>query len=213
MFRTRLFQATVWLLLVFAVIWLGQQISFVFRPVVLITTIFLPFLLAGFLYYLTDPVVSALQRLRLPRAGAIAVVYILLGGLLLAAVLWLVPVFERQLVRFVGNIPSILRQLDSYIHEFQQSKFFPGSASWGFFSAGAKLITLSLWTRSWTRWHRISWVWLVLLPILPLRCLRCPSCCFTCSGMDTNSHPLWPGLFPPRTGPDCGSISNHQCYH
>lgn len=132
MFRTRLFQATVWLLLVFAVIWLGQQISFVFRPVVLITTIFLPFLLAGFLYYLTDPVVSALQRLRLPRAGAIAVVYILLGGLLLAAVLWLVPVFERQLVRFVGNIPSILRQLDSYIHEFQQSKFFPGSASWGF---------------------------------------------------------------------------------
>ena len=86
----------------------------------------------GEMYYLTDPVVSALQRLRLPRAGAIAVVYILLGGLLLAAVLWLVPVFERQLVRFVGNIPSILRQLDSYIHEFQQSKFFPGSAELGF---------------------------------------------------------------------------------
>ena len=50
--HSRLFQGTIWLLLLFAVIWLGQQISFVFQPVVvLITTIFLPFLVAGILFY------------------------------------------------------------------------------------------------------------------------------------------------------------------
>jgi predicted PurR-regulated permease PerM len=134
LFETRTFQATVWLLLVLAVLWLGQQVSFVFRPVVvLITTIFLPFVLAGLLYYLTDPAVSALQRLGLPRTAAIAIVYVLLGGLLLAAVLWLGPLLERQLSTFVVNIPAILRQLDEYIHEFQHSALFSRFTQFEFF--------------------------------------------------------------------------------
>ena len=117
--HNRLFQGTVWLLLLFAVIWLGQQISFVFQPVVvLITTIFLPFLVAGILFYLTDPIVSGMQRLRWPRTAAIIAVYVFLGGLILLAVLWLAPLLERQLTNLATNAPSILRQLDTYIREF-----------------------------------------------------------------------------------------------
>ena len=149
MFETRTFQATVWLLLVLAVLWLGQQVSFVFRPVVvLITTIFLPFVLAGLLYYLTDPAVSALQRLGLPRTAAIAIVYVLLGGLLLAAVLWLGPLLERQLSTFVVNIPAILRQLDEYIHEFQHSALFSRFTQFEFSGVGAKSTTRSWWILS-----------------------------------------------------------------
>lgn len=123
--HSRLFQGTIWLLLLFAVIWLGQQISFVFQPVVvLITTIFLPFLVAGILFYLTDPVVSGLQRLRWPRTAAILAVYVVLGTLLLLAVLWLVPLLERQLTNLATNAPTILRQLDTYIREVQESTFF-----------------------------------------------------------------------------------------
>ena len=86
---------------------------------VLITTIFLPFVLAAS-YYLTISGI-ALQRLGLPAPAII--VYVLLGGLL-----WLQsmarPLLERQLSTLV-NIPAILRQLDEYIHGFSIQRCFP----------------------------------------------------------------------------------------
>lgn len=132
--KSKLFQGTVWLLLIFAVIWLGQEVSFVFQPVVvLITTIFLPFLLAGILFYLTEPIVAGLQRIRVPRMLAIVIVFVLLGSLLLLAILWLGPLLERQLTNLAVNTPAILRQLDTYIREFQQSTFFSRFQRFEFF--------------------------------------------------------------------------------
>ena len=134
MFRTKAFQTTVWLLLIAMIIWLVNQVAFVFRPVViLITTIFLPVLLAGILFYLTDPIVTQLEKWRIPRLAGIIIIFVLIGGILIGSILGLIPVLEVQLSSLARNIPSFLRQLDAYSVEFQESTFFSRFEQFEFF--------------------------------------------------------------------------------
>ncbi len=125
MFQTKAFQTTVWLLLVAMIIWIANQVAFVFRPVaILITTIFLPVLLAGILYYITDPIVTQLEKWRVPRLVGILIIFVLIAGILTVSILGLIPLLEIQISGLATNLPSLLRQLDTYSMEFQESTIF-----------------------------------------------------------------------------------------
>lgn len=72
-----------------------------------------PFLAGALVAYLGDPLVDRLERLgrgrwRLGRSGAVALVFALGTVVLALAVLLLVPMLERQVVRLVESLPGWL---------------------------------------------------------------------------------------------------------
>jgi predicted PurR-regulated permease PerM len=122
--QSKAFRSAIWILLLFVIIWIGQQISYVFRPiVVLVTTLFLPVLLSGLLYYLINPVVDIISKGRLPRTLAILFVYLIVFGLLTLAVISMGPILSNQLNDFIDNAPELLARLYQEFLRIQETGF------------------------------------------------------------------------------------------
>ena len=64
-----------------------------------------PFVIAALLAYLGDPLVDWLERLRLSRSGAVAIVFVLMTLVLVGVVLLLIPLLERQISAFIEQFP------------------------------------------------------------------------------------------------------------
>ncbi|MCW3491576.1 AI-2E family transporter [Dethiobacter alkaliphilus] len=125
LFQTKTFQFTVWLLLLFLLIWLGQQINFIFRPIVVfIASIFLPVLLSGILYYLLKPIVNLLIKWKFPRTAAILFIYLVFSLIIIFVLLFLIPILQGQLINLVNNAPALLAQLQTEFVQLQESTFF-----------------------------------------------------------------------------------------
>jgi predicted PurR-regulated permease PerM len=78
---------------------------------VLLAPILTPFVVGAGLAYLGDPVVDWLQRRRLSRPLAVALVFVVLALLGLAALLLLAPLLYHQFIALLSNIPSWLAWL------------------------------------------------------------------------------------------------------
>lgn len=125
MLNSKAFQAALWVLLIFLIILVGTNISFIFRPiVVLISTIFFPVLIAGILYYLTSPIVNWLHSKRIPKVLAILFIYMVLLGILTLIILYIGPIIQLQLLNLIENAPRFLSQLHRTFIDFQESTIF-----------------------------------------------------------------------------------------
>lgn len=75
------------MIIVLVIIWLLNQVSFVFTPLVIfIQTLFIPFLISGILYYLARPVVRLLEGWKVPRKLAIMLIFVALIGIVVTVV-------------------------------------------------------------------------------------------------------------------------------
>ena len=74
----------------------------------LLAPILTPFAVGALLAYLSDPLVDRIERLRVSRNVAVSIVFILLALGLLAILLLLLPLIERQISRFIERLPVYL---------------------------------------------------------------------------------------------------------
>src|SRR3990170_1612429 len=77
----------------------------------LLSPILLPFIAGLVLAYFLDPVADALERLGLPRLVATAVILLLSILLLVLIGLLVVPILGDQIVKFAGDLPSLMQSL------------------------------------------------------------------------------------------------------
>ena len=113
--KSKLMFWTIWLLAVSVLIFVLQQIDFILNPLVgILTALFMPLLIAGFLYYLLNPVVKLLERIKVKRVFGIAIVMILLLGLMLLTVLLGIPMLIDQATNLVSGIPVFISELETY---------------------------------------------------------------------------------------------------
>ena len=70
-----------------------------------------PFILAGILAMMLNPVVNAAERRRLPRLAAVLAVYGVIALLLAAAVFFLVPIVSQEFTSLVAQGPAIASYL------------------------------------------------------------------------------------------------------
>ncbi|MGU9540057.1 AI-2E family transporter, partial [Clostridium tepidum] len=69
------------LLVLAALVFVSSKISFLFSPIVtFVSTLFAPVLVAGFLYYMLNPLVNRFKKLGLSRNKSILIVFLLLIG-------------------------------------------------------------------------------------------------------------------------------------
>lgn len=124
MFQSRLIKVLVSILLVFLIIFVASQVSFIFSPlVVFFQTLFIPFIIAGVLFYLLRPVVSLLHSKRVPKPLAILLIYLALVGLGVLLVASVGPIFQRQVMNLVDNAPLLFEELRKLIIQYEDHEF------------------------------------------------------------------------------------------
>ncbi len=122
--QSKLFFWSVELLVLATLIFVATKINFLFSPIgTFFSTMFMPILIAGFLYYMLEPLVRLLMKTKLSRNKSIAVVFLVLFlavGLLLGAVL---PNLVKQLAQLVNNLPSFIRSVESFIDKAMSNPY------------------------------------------------------------------------------------------
>jgi predicted PurR-regulated permease PerM len=68
-----------------------------------------PFLISAGLAYLGDPLVDRLELLGLSRTLGVAIVFVVFFGVVVTALIMVVPMLEEQIVTFAQNIPDWLK--------------------------------------------------------------------------------------------------------
>lgn len=122
MFKSRLFRAGIWILLIFIIILVGNQISFVFWPLIItLQTLFFPFLLAGLLYFLIHPAVDWLELKKLPRWLSVLLLYLVIIALVTLAASFIGPLLQREFVRLMDDFPRIMGELNLIILSLQEN--------------------------------------------------------------------------------------------
>ena len=79
--------------------------------------ILLPFVLGMLIAYLMDPIVTRLQRFRLGRSAATAVVLVTFMALLAALFIWLSPIVYKQITTLAERAPEQIRALEHALHD------------------------------------------------------------------------------------------------
>lgn len=104
------------IVLVLLAIWIFTQISWVFKPVMtFINIVAPPFIFAGVLYYLLNPLVNWLVRRHVPRTLAVAVIFVAVLALLAVAIVRVVPTVERQFTNIVQSYPTYWRDFTRWL--------------------------------------------------------------------------------------------------
>ena len=72
----------------------------------LLAPVLMPFVLAGMLAYLGDPLADRLEKLGLGRTLAVTIVFVVILLLTVGALLLLIPLISRQVDNLIQNLPS-----------------------------------------------------------------------------------------------------------
>lgn len=132
--KSKVMWLTIEVLLIAVLIWVCSRISFVFSPLAtFISTLFAPVVIAGFLFYLFDPVVRLLMHLKvkqkkLSRTWSVAIVFLILIGLVVLAAAVAIPLLVSQIGDLIGQTPHYLKDLQQlgnhYYHQLNELEWF-----------------------------------------------------------------------------------------
>lgn len=121
---------TIELLAIALLVLIVAQLRFILEPIgQFIGAVFVPLIISGFLYYILNPVVGALQKVPLgkvrhvSRGWAITIVMLLLLGILGALLLTLLPALIDQIASLVKNIPVLVDTIQHWANQLSQINF------------------------------------------------------------------------------------------
>lgn len=113
------------LLILATLILVSSKISFVFQPIgTFFSTLFAPVLIAGFLYYILNPIVGLLMKTKIKRIWAVAIVLLLLVAALVWILLSVIPSLVQQISSLASNTPNFIRQVETWLAEVAQWSVF-----------------------------------------------------------------------------------------
>lgn len=113
------------ILLILTIIFVSSKITFLFQPIgIFISTIFFPILIAGFLFFLLNPVVNFLHRKRVPRPLAILIIYVVVVGMVVLIVGNLVPSISKQFAALAMALPQYANKTIDYFNKLAQTSEF-----------------------------------------------------------------------------------------
>lgn len=102
------FQVGIGLLIALLIIKYVIEIHWIFNPIVIIIkTIFIPVLLSGVLFYISEPFQRWLEKKGLPRWASISTIVLVLAGLVTGLLLIVGNPIAEQVNRLVQNSPNI----------------------------------------------------------------------------------------------------------
>jgi predicted PurR-regulated permease PerM len=148
----------------------------------LLSPILTPFIVAGLIAYLGDPLIHRLEQLKIPRALAVIFVFVILIALFLILLFLLIPTLGRQLSLLLQKVPDILAWFQQVALPWVNKEF---DISLTLDLAGVKDLLAEHWQQAGnvagTVWHTLAhsghtvlaWLLnLVLIPVVTFYLLR-----------------------------------------
>lgn len=90
----------------------------IFSPVLgMISAVFLPLLIAGFLYYMFDPIVAFLEKRGIPRIAGFLLSLVILVVLIMLVIMNVVPQLVNQSVELSQSMPSYAKEMNQWLKD------------------------------------------------------------------------------------------------
>lgn len=86
--------------------------------------IIVPFFFGLLIAYLLNPVVSALEKRKVPRLVAVLLIYAIFVLLVVTLLINAVPIFTKQLVQFAKDLPRLTEWYQIWMSEWEYHKYF-----------------------------------------------------------------------------------------
>ena len=113
-------------LLLTIIFFIWRQMGDMITPIVsVVNTILIPFLVGGFLYYITNPLVKFLQdKLKINRMIGILITLSLLFGLIALGVIYLLPILINQLISLINSTQGLYWEIQSFVNQLSKNPLF-----------------------------------------------------------------------------------------
>lgn len=106
------FQVGIGILIALLIIKYAIEIHWLFSPIfIIIKTIFVPLLIGGVLYYVSEPFQRLLEKKGLPRWASISTIVLILAGLVTGILLLIGSPISTQVTKLVNNAPYISEKI------------------------------------------------------------------------------------------------------
>ncbi|HCT95482.1 AI-2E family transporter [Vagococcus sp.] len=104
------------LLIIASLIFVSTKIDFVFQPFfTFFSTLFSPILIAGFLYYMLNPLVEWLQaKVNLSKNWSVAAVLLFFIGMFIFFVSLIIPNVIKQIGQLIQNLPQFIKAVEDW---------------------------------------------------------------------------------------------------
>lgn len=113
------------ILIITSSIYVSTKISFLFEPIgIFFSTLFFPIIISGFLYFLLNPFVHLLQRMKIPRILAILIIYVIIIGILGLIIGNLIPMISKQVTAFVNDVPTYYNKTMNLLDNLSETDQF-----------------------------------------------------------------------------------------
>lgn len=113
-------------LLLTIIFFIWRQMGDMITPLVsVINTILIPFVMGGFLYYITNPLVTLLEKkLKINRIFGILITLFLLFGLVTVGVIYLLPILINQLSSLINSTQNLYWEIQSFVNQLSKNPLF-----------------------------------------------------------------------------------------
>ncbi|MBL1229020.1 AI-2E family transporter [Enterococcus sp. BWB1-3] len=123
--QSKLMFWSVELLVLATLILVSSKINFIFEPIgTFFSTLFAPVLVAGFLYYVLNPLVNLLMKLKVKRIWAIVLVFLLLIAAIILILVSIIPSLANQLASLAASMPEFIRNAEIWFYEMASLPIF-----------------------------------------------------------------------------------------
>lgn len=113
------------ILLILLIVLVATKVSFLFNPlIVLVSTLFLPVVISGFLYFVTVPLVDYLEKKKVPRILGIVVAILAIISVVFLIGWLIIPVVFGQISSIADNIPKLIDEIKIAFENFADSKYY-----------------------------------------------------------------------------------------
>ncbi|WP_432202412.1 lipoteichoic acid biosynthesis protein CozEa [Staphylococcus warneri] len=111
------FRTGIALIMLFILIKLFMQVHEVFTPVVtIIGSVFLPFLISGFLFYICLPFQTLLEKWGFPRWVSILTIFVVLIAIIAIVVAFIAPIIISNINNLIKQTPALQRETERLIN-------------------------------------------------------------------------------------------------
>lgn len=123
--QSKLFFWTVELVLTIIGVYFILQMPNIFSPILkVLSAIFLPLLVAGFIYYMFDPIVVFLEKHRIPRVFGFLLTFLVVIILVVLTVMNVVPQLMEQTIQLTQSLPTYADETSKWLNELAQREEF-----------------------------------------------------------------------------------------
>ena len=127
MFRnSKLLFWTCEILLLTVIFYIWRSMGALIAPFVsVLNTILLPFLIAGFLYYITNPIVELLEKyLKIKRIFGILITLVILFSTIGLGIFYLLPILINQLSSLINSTQGLYWEVQSLVRKLSTNALF-----------------------------------------------------------------------------------------